>query len=67
MIEAIGKRFLKHPFEFDPEEEWTDKASEWWELMFGHSTGMGKDMYGRLLTEVPGERESERAKNRYIS
>jgi hypothetical protein len=67
MIEAIGQRFLQHPFEFDRDEEWTDEASEWWELMFGHSAGMGEDMYGRLLTEAPGERGSERAKNRYIS
>jgi hypothetical protein len=67
MIEAIGQRFLKHPFEFDPDEVWTDDASEWWELMFGHSAAMGEDMYGRLLTEAPGERGSERAKNRYIS
>jgi hypothetical protein len=29
-----------------------------------YSAGMGEDMYGRLLTEAPGERG---AKNRYIS
>lgn len=67
IIEAIGKRFLTRPFEFDQDEEWTDEASEWWEMMFGHSAGIGEDMYGRLLTEAPGARESERAKNRYIS
>jgi superfamily II DNA or RNA helicase len=67
MIEAIGQRFLQHPFEFEQDEKWTDEAGEWWELMFGHSAGMGEDMYGRLVTEAPGERGSERAKNRYIS
>jgi hypothetical protein len=59
MIEAIRQWFLKHPFEFDPDKVWTDNASEWWELMFGHSTAIGKDMYSQLLTEALGERGSE--------
>ena len=35
--------------------------------MFGHSSAIGEDMYGRLMTEAPGERGSSRAKNRYVS
>ena len=35
--------------------------------MFGHSSAIGEDMYGRLITEAPGERGSSRAKNRYVS
>ena len=29
MIEAIGQRFLQHPFEFEQDEKWTDEAGEW--------------------------------------
>jgi superfamily II DNA helicase RecQ len=67
IVEAISVRFLRRPFEFDRDDEWKDEVTEWWAEMFGHSAAMGEDMYGRLLTEVPGERGSSRAKNRYIS
>ncbi|KFZ24113.1 hypothetical protein V502_01408, partial [Pseudogymnoascus sp. VKM F-4520 (FW-2644)] len=67
MVEAIGQKFLQHPFEFDTDEEWRDEADEIWEEQFGHSAPMGEAMYGRLITEAPGERGSQRMKFQVIS
>jgi hypothetical protein len=67
MVEAISQRFLRHPFEFDSDEEWKDEGDEIWEEQFGHSAPMGEAMYGRLMTEAPGERGSRRMKFRAIS
>jgi hypothetical protein len=67
MAEAISHKFLRHPFEFDEDDEWRDEGDEIWEEQFGHSAAMGEQMYGRLLTEAPDERGSRRAKFRVIS
>ncbi|KFZ23099.1 hypothetical protein V502_02421, partial [Pseudogymnoascus sp. VKM F-4520 (FW-2644)] len=67
MVEAISQKFLRHPFEFDSDEEWKDEGDEIWEEQFGHTAPMGEAMYGRLMTEAPGERGSRRMKFRVIS
>lgn len=67
MVEAISQKFLRHPFEFDSDEEWKDEGDEIWEEQFGHTAPMGEAMYGRLMTEAPGERGSRRVKFRVIS
>ncbi|KFZ24703.1 hypothetical protein V502_00818, partial [Pseudogymnoascus sp. VKM F-4520 (FW-2644)] len=67
MVEAISQKFLRHPFEFDSDEEWKDEGDEIWEEQFGHTAPMGEAMYGRLMTEAPGERGSRRVKFRAIS
>jgi hypothetical protein len=65
--EAISQKWLRHPFEFETDEEWKDEGDEIWEEQFGHSAPMGESMYGRLMTEAPGERGSRRMKFRVIS
>jgi superfamily II DNA helicase RecQ len=65
-VEAISQRFLVHPFEVDKDEEWTDEKRDWYAALFGHSAAMGEDMYGRLMTEAAGERDSDRAKHRFV-
>lgn len=59
MVEDISQKFLRHPFEFDTEEEWKDEADEIWEEQFGYSAPIGEAMYGRL--------RSRRIKFRVIS
>ncbi|KFZ22817.1 hypothetical protein V502_02704, partial [Pseudogymnoascus sp. VKM F-4520 (FW-2644)] len=65
--EVYNQKFLRHPFEFDSDEEWKDDGDEIWEEQFGHTAPMGEAMYGRLMTEAPGERGSRRMKFRVIS
>jgi primosomal protein N' len=67
IVEAISQKSLRHPFEFDLDEEWKDEGNEIWEEQFGHTAPMGEAMYGRLMTEAPGERGSRRVKFRVIS
>lgn len=67
IAEAISQKVLRHPFEFDKDEEWKDEGDEIWEEQFGHSAAIGEKMYGRLVTEAPDERGSRRAKFRAIS
>src|SRR5258706_2721059 len=67
MIRAIGVRFLHRPFQFDEDEEWKDESDEIWDEQFSHGGQMGEMMYGRLLSEMPGEGASQKAKFRHIS
>jgi superfamily II DNA helicase RecQ len=65
-VEAITHKYLIHPFDMEKGEEWKDEKHEWYAQLFGHSSAMGEDMYGRLMTEAANERGSNRAKNRFI-